>query len=102
MLGTTFKFFSHSIGNCLNMCAMSKMLGGFDEKRYAIVIGIAQEHTSTARCLKICDSWSNRNEEPFSIFGRPCYLHCTAMTASSFGKTGTLEETVLNLDRFLK
>ena len=70
---------SFTVGK-LNKCAMSKILGGFDEKAlYASVIGIAkahdQGHTSTVRCLKICDSWSDRNEEPIRMYGTPFSLN---------------------------
>ena len=64
-----------------NKCAMSKMLGSFDEKGlYASVIAIAKAHdkghTSTVRCLKIRDSWSDRNyEELIPIFGTPFPLY---------------------------
>ena len=59
---------------------MSKVLSSFDEKSlYAIVIGIAkahdQGHTSTVRCLNICDSCSDRNEERIRIYGTPFPLY---------------------------
>lgn len=64
-----------------NKCAISKMLGSFDEKGlYASVIAIAKAHdkghTSTVRCLKIRDSWSDRNyEELIPIYGTPFRLY---------------------------
>lgn len=61
-----------------NKCAISKMLGSFDEKGlYASVIAIAKAHdkghTSTVRCLKIRDSWDY--EELIPIYGTPFPLY---------------------------